>query len=167
MRTTRVTAHDGIYSVEVEEDPATGVDHHGDPFGVLMDFDVTELTTLHAQIGAVLAADPRIDTDAKLHHDAHDTEVAAARFVQPRTGSGRWKVLSALAGRGLTDEELAVETGLRHYTAAPRRNELCEWGFVEDSGDRRQTTSGSLAIVWRLSETGRVWWQMNGASHAV
>lgn len=38
-------------------------------------------------------------------------------------------------------------------TVRPRRIELEELGFVEDSGARRPTHSGKMAIVWVVPES--------------
>ena len=50
-----------------------------------------------------------------------------------------------------TDEQIALATGLLQYTASPRRNELVQGGWVEDSGKRGVTASGSPAIAWTLT----------------
>jgi hypothetical protein len=114
-----------------------------------VDFDALE-AEIAAPVDDVFAA-----REGKHHRQAGDTERGAAKAVAPRTGTGRFKVLAALVEHGgMIDEEIAARTGLRHYTAAPRRKELVEGGFVVDSGSRRKTTTGTAAIVWTATAKG-------------
>lgn len=108
--------------------------------------------------------DPGQDTVGKFHGPASGapaTERASAIAEFPRTGTKRLAVLEALVvagSHGLTDYEGAKTTGIYLYTYAPRRVELVEYGWIEDSGRRRPAGSGKLAAVWRLSEQGRAEW---------
>lgn len=93
---------------------------------------------------------------------APDTEREAAIGQYPKSGTDRRRVLDQLAAcgdDGATDEELSVALSMRLYTAAPRRNELVDGGWVEDTGRRRPTTTGSLATVWALTPLGRASWR--------
>jgi hypothetical protein len=102
---------------------------------------------------------PRIGAS---HRDAGDTESGAALAQLPKSGTDRRKVLNFIGEqgeRGATDEELSLGIPLRLYTAAPRRNELRDGGWVVDSGRRRPTTTGTAAIVWVLSPAGRGQWK--------
>jgi hypothetical protein len=102
--------------------------------------------------------DPGRNQPAPVHRFGHDTEVAAANLVQPRTGTLRELALAAIrkAGDyGLTHNELAVVTDKRHYSIAPRVTELVEMGWVVDSRQRRPTDTGSAAIVWVLSDRAK------------
>jgi hypothetical protein len=92
---------------------------------------------------------------------APDTERQAAISVYPRTGTCRRRVLDFIARsgeRGATDEEVSLALRMRLYTAAPRRNELLNDGWVEDSERQRFTTTGTRATVWVLTEKGRAQW---------
>ena len=92
------------------------------------------------------------------HAMPRSTELEAAYRVMPRTGTQRLAVLLAIGAagdHGLTDQEIAEQTGLYLYSAAPRRNELMLGGWVEDSGRRRATGRGGNAIAWRLTTRGR------------
>lgn len=92
---------------------------------------------------------------------APSTERAAAVLQYPKSGNDRRRVLDFLhdcGARGATDEEIATALGMRHYTAAPRRNELAKAGWVAESGRRRPTTTGTPATVWVLSDAGRAQW---------
>ena len=108
---------------------------------------------------------PDAPTIGKFHGPdagAPDTEREAAISVYPRTGTGRRRVLDYLYGsgsHGATDEEISVALGLRLYTAAPRRNELRDLGWIEDSGRRRETTTGARAAVWVMTAAGRAQWR--------
>lgn len=113
--------------------------------------DNDDLCADHSPVGPgrTIAQNPAIDAPGKFHKNAPDTERAAAFAVRPKTGTQRMKVLNAIIGSdGLTDPEVAELTGLYLYSAAPRRNELALGGWVEDSGARRETDNGGLAIVW-------------------
>lgn len=70
----------------------------------------------------------------------------------PKTGTTSAKILEALGPSPLTDEEigLVVKRATRSITA--RRGELVRKGWVENSGKRRLTDSGTNAIVWQLKE---------------
>jgi hypothetical protein len=84
--------------------------------------------------------------------DAAETQRLAALRVLPHTGTARRRVLEAIfmaAANGLTDEEIQDELHMNPSTQRPRRVELVEGGWVEDSGERRPTRSGMDAVVWR------------------
>lgn len=49
---------------------------------------------------------------------------------------------------GATLEEIANSTGIKLQSVCPSRLMLEKHGFVVDSGLRRPTSSGRLAIVW-------------------
>lgn len=101
-------------------------------------------------------SDPAAATAGAAHASGRDTERAAAWAAMPRAGTQRRRVLDALAASntGLTDHEIAGETGLYLYSAAPRRVELLRGGWLRDSGHRRRTPHGSDAVVWALTEAG-------------
>lgn len=110
--------------------------------------------------------DPTVNLAGKQHAPARtlDTERAAAELVTPRTGTQRARVLDYIgeAGqRGATDEEVAAGLGMLANTERPRRVELEEGGWVRDSGRRRDTASGTAAVVWELTIVGRSAWQPN------
>jgi len=54
---------------------------------------------------------------------------------------------------GLTDDELAISLGIPLNSTNKRRGELRDRGLVWDSGRRRQTRTGSSAIVWVVGES--------------
>jgi len=86
-----------------------------------------------------------------------DTSKVAARLAYPRSGTQRWRVLTLLASTTLTDEEIQHRLGMNPNTERPRRVELVEGGWVEDSGERRNTASERPSVVWRLTAKGRAW----------
>lgn len=80
------------------------------------------------------------------------TSRAAAKRVEPRTGSMRAKVLAWFRQRtdGGTDEELIDAHGgpAVASTVRPRRIELVAGKFLRDSGRTRKTRAGLDAVVW-------------------
>lgn len=92
---------------------------------------------------------------------ARRTSAAAAAAVEPRTGTQRHALLTAVARvsrdpalGGLTDVELAAATGIRPNSLRPRRKELVDGGWLTDSGRTRQH-HGNEHIVWVLTEKAR------------
>ena len=78
-----------------------------------------------------------------------DTSKWAAQATSSRSGGQRLRVWTALNQLGTaTDFELADHIGILRSSAAKRRQELAEAGLVVDTGRRRQTDTGTMAIVW-------------------
>lgn len=79
------------------------------------------------------------------------TSRAAADEITPHLGRLQKLVLNVLAQavEGLTDEEIQLALGMDGSTERPRRVWLTQKGFVEDSGNKKRTRSGRLAVVWR------------------
>lgn len=103
-------------------------------------------------------SDPDEQTVGKHHADAGTTERLSAKLQFPKSGIDRRTVLDYVAScgdAGATDDEIASATGLLRYTAAPRRNELLNGGWVMDSGRRRSTNTRSPANVWVLTAAAR------------
>jgi transcription initiation factor IIE alpha subunit len=50
---------------------------------------------------------------------------------------------------GLTDEEMQTRLEMNPSTQRPRRIELARRGMVVEAGTRR-TSSGRMAVVWRV-----------------
>lgn len=110
-----------------------------------------------------LSMDEALRTDhAFVRRDAKPTSVMAALLTLPRTRTRRMAVLEAIAWageEGRTDDELILEMGIPHQSVGPRRLELVESGWIEDSTRRRKTRTGADAIVWVLTEQGAVKWR--------
>jgi hypothetical protein len=88
---------------------------------------------------------------------AQRTSAAAAAAVEPRTGTQRRRILDAVwaVARdprmvGMTDVELGAATGISPNSLRPRRKELVDGGWLEDSG-RTRIHHGNEHIVWVLS----------------
>lgn len=81
------------------------------------------------------------------------TSREAASVIKGKTARLRELVLEELRRTPSTDEELANALTLSGNTCRPRRVELVELGLVEDSGNRRKTTAGRNAVVWRVKES--------------
>ncbi len=76
-------------------------------------------------------------------------QAAAAMLETADTLRAKVYRMIARANRlGATDDEIEVALGLRHQTASARRRELVLAGHVTDSGQRRATRSGRMAVVW-------------------
>lgn len=79
------------------------------------------------------------------------TSKEAAEAIQPTLGAIESKVLGFIVGRkriGATCDEVERLLGFRHQTASARIYDLAQKGLIQDSGDRRETSSGRRAIVW-------------------
>lgn len=88
-------------------------------------------------------------------HSATSKEAAAS--IAPKMREQHRQVWRALRDAGgLTDEEGIAATGLPASTYRPRRIELCDAGFAEDSGHTKRGKSGRSATVWRCTTKGRV-----------
>ena len=91
---------------------------------------------------------PARRTDPETAHEA-----AAAN--QPERSKQRHDVLGYLRGMGFygaTDCQISQALGILRTSAGKRRHELVALGLVENSGQRRETDTGSTAIVWRARE---------------
>jgi hypothetical protein len=85
------------------------------------------------------------------------TERAAAMMQFPKSGTARASVLSTFigdrreGGDGLIDEDVATRLGMNLYTAAPRRTELVNDGWLRASGKFGRTKMDSESIKWELT----------------
>jgi len=78
-----------------------------------------------------------------------DTSREAAEQIEPTAGTERSRVLALLREvGGLTDEQIQDRLEMNPSTERPRRVELCQMGFVHDSGEKAATRSGRRAVVW-------------------
>jgi len=87
--------------------------------------------------------------------NARVTSHAAGVAMLPHIGTLQRKVLGYLVARGEvggTDGEIQRDLGIRGSTERPRRKELEEGGFVQDSGRVRQTAAGRAAVVWTATD---------------
>lgn len=110
--------------------------------------------------------DPDRNTLGKFQRpgDAAETQRLAALEAYPATGSARRRVLNAIActgNYGCTDEELQQRLGMNPSTQRPRRVELVEGGWIQDSERRRRTSSGRSAVVWVMTPAGLRQWIPN------
>lgn len=53
--------------------------------------------------------------------------------------------------KGMTCDEVELHLGMRHTTVSARINELTRAGYIEDSGERRNTSAGRPATVWKAT----------------
>lgn len=93
------------------------------------------------------------DADAAAARRA--TSIAAGKANLPRKGSMRRNIVQTLVAQhldldaGMTCDELERRLRKSHQTASPAVNhlEMCGWIYATD--ERRKTTLGEQAIVWR------------------
>jgi hypothetical protein len=94
---------------------------------------------------------------AKLSKDARETQRLAARSAAPRSGTKRRAVLRAIveAGdSGMTDDEISALLHMSPNTARPRRLELLEGCWIEETDVRRDSFYGNPSIVWKATPQG-------------
>lgn len=107
------------------------------------------------------AEQPLFGNSTLTGRDHPETSFYAARLTLPRAGSRRHEVLKAIAlsnTGGRTDHELHLQLGINLNTVRPRRKELQDDGWIEDSGLRRPTETGAPSIVWRVTQRGYDRW---------
>lgn len=83
------------------------------------------------------------------------TSAIAKRSIRSVAGTMRAKVFIQILEQGTlgaTLEELEGDLVMPGNTLRPRRQELEQRGLVVDSGLKRPTTSGRMAIVWIVPE---------------
>jgi len=100
-----------------------------------------------------------------LERASFGTSVAAAVSVQENAAAQRAKVkacLRAAERHGRTDHEMQMNLHMKGDSQRPRRWELYKLGEIEilrdaDGNDVRRATSGNhKAVVWVLTEKGRL-----------
>lgn len=80
-----------------------------------------------------------------------ETSFIAAKTFEPKAPTARGRVLEYIkhsGDQGATDEEIQVALQMNPSTQRPRRIELVESEAVRDSGIRRETSGGRMAVVW-------------------
>jgi predicted ArsR family transcriptional regulator len=88
-----------------------------------------------------------------------DTSLLAAVDNASKSGTQRLAILRVLAEHGeLTAEEIDEKLGWHHRAAGRRMKELrTKYGvaLVETTGEKRPTSTGSMADVYRITFVGR------------
>jgi hypothetical protein len=85
----------------------------------------------------------------------HRARSAKARATFPRKGGQGWRVVDALAESAETSRSLSEKLGLTHASVATRVVELCDAGFAERVGKRRETRRGKPSNLVALTAKGR------------
>jgi DNA-binding HxlR family transcriptional regulator len=85
---------------------------------------------------------------------SHDAAAWAAK-TQKSWHRRILRLLFAKPVNGATVDELERHFQASHQTMSPRVNELVNAGWLEDSGERRETRSGTEAIAWKLTPVAR------------
>ena len=86
-----------------------------------------------------------------------DTSAAGARAVKYRRGSQAMKLLATYEYADLTDEQAGVLSGLASDARCgfwKRCSDLRRLGLISDSGERRNTLSGTSAMVCFITPAG-------------
>lgn len=92
----------------------------------------------------------------KKQHKHTDTSLAAYLHILEVSDSLRarvWEFIKEAGPTGVIDQEIQHALDLGPQTETARRGELLHAGLVYDSGERRKTSSGRWAIVWKAIET--------------
>lgn len=111
-----------------------------------------------AQQGLARVFGPFVGTRTTDPVTSHEAEAK----VRPHASHGRRLVLAALALRPATDFELAEATGWQQTSIGKRRGECVALGWVEaftapdGTKCKRPSPSGSPAIVWAITQAGRL-----------
>lgn len=80
-----------------------------------------------------------------------DTSKLAGLKALPKSGTKKKIIYDLIKSKGILgmcDHEIEKELGWTHQSASAIRNTLMNDLWVEDSGLRRETPQGNLAIVW-------------------
>jgi hypothetical protein len=83
-----------------------------------------------------------------------ETSRAAATSIEPVSGTLRAIVLAFVRGRGTqgaTCDEVEIALGMKHQTASARIRELAQAKLIRQASERRATSSGRSAAVWRTA----------------
>lgn len=99
----------------------------------------------------------RMEAKTYVRSGAHETEIEAAQRATYRAGTDKARLHGLLSEHGpLTTDQMSVMM-MRSYGRPDRPNmyasrilDLVEDGYVEDSGFRKPTRTGTAAIVWQL-----------------
>lgn len=122
-----------------------------------LEFLKRQIESLESLIAEGMKPDPGRAAVGRFHRDGPVTEKIAARKHPGRKGSQRFRTLEVYRAipPGQSDDELHFLHGIGAYphVAGTRREELIADGWpIVDSGVKRRTRAGDLAIVWRLEE---------------
>ncbi len=90
------------------------------------------------------------------HVAGSETSREAAIKIEPVAGTIRRRVLDYMRTLcsydiGATDQMMQQDLHLDASTRRPRRVELVQGGWVRDSGRKRKTRSGRMAVIWELT----------------
>lgn len=129
--------------------------------------ETSGICTGKALTAAYTIAELRDPTDGKVGGQrlgGRSTATTARDLIEPKAGTQRAKVLNSLwrvaepvfgaryeRTPGRTDVELFHDTDLPLNSVRPRRVELCDAGWVRDSGVRRKH-HGRDHVVWCLTD---------------
>ena len=82
-----------------------------------------------------------------------DTSEGAADDIADNAANLRMRVFLYIEAKGgATCDEVEQSLGMKHQTASPRIRELCLDGRIRDSGERRETRSGSSARIYIVED---------------
>ena len=96
-----------------------------------------------------------------------ETSHAAARNATATASKGCMNALKHLCTGAKTDHELSAKSGVQINSIGKRRADCAAAGLVRAATDaegnkmRRKTPSGSTAIVWEITDEGRIFYDKN------
>lgn len=91
-------------------------------------------------------------------HNGTPTSKDAARSMIGRAGTDRVRIVEFLGSKPSTTDEVEVALNMSHQSASPRIWDLQGNGghpiSIRDSGIKRKTRSGRMAVVWEVIPNG-------------
>ena len=137
-----------------------GIEGRMDPTDALI-FADAELD-LYQKITAARDAQVTAPAEGMISRNPSATSAKAARQIEPRSGSQRARVLADICQHnGSTDYELSFRLKLLASSLRPRRRELVQAGYVQDSGKTR-THRGTSWTLWVPTSEGLAWFARQG-----
>ena len=97
--------------------------------------------------------------------DAPETSRQAAKDTAPSSAANRLRILRMMKAskgnpgavvpeRGVTCYEAQQRLDMLPQTASARFTELKRLGFIQATGEKRRTGTGSMAAAWTITEDG-------------
>jgi hypothetical protein len=114
---------------------------------------VTETITNHRRSTTPMRSNHIVPPPGSANSGVQNTSLVAAQSLDPKKEARRGqKILHHIqTNAGATCYEVERELGVLHQSASAAIRQLCKAGRLVDSGERRRTNTGRMAIVWRVA----------------